>query len=463
MSTCWAARFELGKSYYLVREVIKQNCQKGFSVFVYDFKYDDLTKIVYNELLRNKKAYKVPPKFCVINFDDLSYSHRCNPLDPQMMTDITDAAESSRSLLLGLNRSWVARGGDFFVESPINFITAVIWFLRRYKNGRFCTLPHVIEIISLGYESLFPMLGVFDELTSLVDPFIQAYCNNAREQLEGQIASAKIALARLSSPQLYYVLSGDDFSLDINNPDEPKVFCAGNNPLKIQTYGAVLSLYTNRMLKLVNRKGQLKCSLIFDEYPTIYCPLHVTVSTGRSNLIQTWIAVQSIEQVRMDYSKEQAEVLFSVCGNIISGQSVGDSAKIVSERIGKIVQERESVSINRTDTSVSRNTNLEYAVPQSKISNLTAGEFCGVVADNPTEPIELKAFNAQFVNDHKAIKDEQDSYVPLPKIRDVTEEEVMENYNQIKADIIEMEQDVMAMIKGDPNLAHLLFVHPDNK
>ncbi|MGH2566194.1 MAG: YWFCY domain-containing protein, partial [Ginsengibacter sp.] len=230
-----------GKSYFVIQHIIKQHIQKGFSMFVYDFKFDDLTKIAYNQFLQHKNKYKVTPEFYVINFDDLNRSHRCNPLDASTMHDITDAAESSRTIMLGLNQAWIKKGGDFFVESPINFVTALIWFLCNYKKGKYCTLAHVIELAQVNYDKLFSILRAEPEIEVLINPFVTAYLNEAKEQLEGQIASAKISLSKLSSPQLYYILSGNDFSLDINNPAKPKIVCMGNNPQKTLTYGAVLS------------------------------------------------------------------------------------------------------------------------------------------------------------------------------------------------------------------------------
>jgi len=126
-----------GKSWFVIQHVIKQHIEKGFCMFIYDFKYDDLSKIAYNHLQQNKNCYQVVPDFYVINFDELSTTHRCNPLDPHTMVDITDATESSRTIMVGLNREWIKKQGDFFVESPINFVTAVIWFLRKYENGSF--------------------------------------------------------------------------------------------------------------------------------------------------------------------------------------------------------------------------------------------------------------------------------------------------------------------------------------
>ncbi|WP_231388376.1 type IV secretory system conjugative DNA transfer family protein [Sphingobacterium hungaricum] len=345
-----------GKTAFVIRHFISQALGKPepYTMLVYDFKFADLSLIAYNHWLKNKHKYKHESVCYFINFDDLSRSHRCNPLDPITMEDITDASESARTILYGLNREWQKKQGDFFVDSAINFVTAVIWYLRKYNDGLYCTLPHVIEFIQLEYDKMFSLLNQEDEVISLITVFIQAYQNGAVEQLEGQIASAKIALARLSSPQLYYVLSGDDFKLDINNPEHPKVLCLGNNPQKILTYGAVLSLYVNRLLKIINKKNKLKCMLVFDEYPTLTADVTTTISTGRSNLISVLLGVQSIQQLVKEYGKEQADVITTIVGNVISGQVTGEGAKRLSEQIGKIMQDRQSLSINRTDTSISK-------------------------------------------------------------------------------------------------------------
>lgn len=444
-----------GKSYFVIRHVITQHLRKGFSMFIYDFKFDDLSIIAYNTFLKCRHLYKVPPKFFVINFDEIY--DRCNPLYPDSMTDITDATESSRTIMLGLNREWIKKTGDFFVESPINFVTGVIWFLRRYKEGRYCTLPHVIELMQTNYDHLFPVLRTEPEIEVLINPFVTAYVNGAMEQLEGQIASAKITMARLASPMLYYVLSGNDFTLDINNPEEPKIVCVGNNPQKQQVYGAVLSLYISRMIKLVNRKKQLKSSLIFDEFPTIYFnAIDSLIATARSNKVATCLGVQDFSQLKKDYGREQAEVIGNIVGNIISGQVVGDTAKQLSERFGKIMQQRESLSINSNDTSISRSTQLESAIPPSKIASLSSGEFVGAVADDPTAKIELKTFHCEIINDHVALKKEEEAYIPIPKKRKVTQAEVDENYRRIKEDVARIIDEEMDRIYDSPELAHLL-------
>lgn len=453
-----------GKSYFVVRHAISQHLSKGFSMLVYDFKFDDLSVVAYNHFIKNMHKFPGKPGFYIINFDRLTHTHRCNPLDPHTMFDITDASESARTILLGLNRDWVRKQGEFFIESSINFLTAVIWYLRKYQDGKYCTLPHVIELMQAHYDDLFPVLSTEPEIEVFVNPFISAYMNRAMEQLEGQIASAKIGMARLSSPQLYYVLSGEDFTLDINNPDHPKVLCIGNNPQKVQVYGAVLSLYITRLLKLVNQKGKLKSSLIFDEFPTIYIGgtsgIQSHVATARSNFSSTLLAVQDMSQVKMDYGREQAEVIMNIVGNVISGQVTGETAKGLSDRFGKIVQTRESVSINRQDTSVSHNSQLEAAIPASKIASLSSGEFVGMVADNPDEIIKLKTFHCGIQNDHAAIKAEENNYKPLPKIRNITNQEVQNNYIRIKNEVTEIIEQEIERIRKNPDLAHLLFVKP---
>lgn len=289
------------------------------------------------------------------------------------------------------------------------------------------------------YDPLFAVLQEEEEIKVLINPFVSAFQNKAKEQLEGQIASAKIGLARLSSPQLYYVLSGNDFTLDVNNPKEPKIVCVGNNPQKLQVYGAVLSLYISRMIKLVNRKGQLKSSLVFDEFPTIFFNnMDSLIATARSNRVATTIAVQDFSQLKKDYGAEQADVISGIVGNIISGQVTGDTAKKLSETFGKIMQDRDSMNINSSDTSITKSTQLDYAIPASNIASLSSGEFVGIVADNPEEKIQLKVFHSEIQNDHAAIKAEEEAYKAIPIIAKVTELDIEENYKKIKQDIEEL-------------------------
>lgn len=446
-----------GKSFYVIRHIITQTSAKLFTQFIFDFKYPDLSVIAYNSWLKNKHKYKVTPKFYAINFDDLERSSRCNPLDPAQMLDITDATESARTLLLGITREWIKRQGDFFVESPINLITAIIWYLRQYKNGVYCTLPHVIEFLNLEYDYLFTLLRSDKSIEVLVNPFINAYLNDVMEQLEGQISSAKIALGRLASPSLYYVLSGNDFSLDINNPQDPKILCIGSNPQKSQIYGAVISLYVNRMLKIVNQKGKLKNALIFDEFPTIFLNgISNHIAVARSARSATILGLQDLSMLRKDYGKDEADVIANIVGNIISGQVMGDTAKQLSERIGKINQDRQSLSINSGDTSISKSKQLEFAVPASKISSLSAGEFVGMVADNPTNKIALKAFHCEILNDIPALQKEEADYKEIPIVRRITRAEVEQNFMKIKQETQDIAETEIQRMLSDPTLEHLV-------
>ena len=454
-----------GKSYAVVNNYIKQAIEKSYALYIYDFKFDDLSVIAYNHLIKYRHRYKIPPKFYVINFDDPRKSHRCNPLAPKLMTDISDAYESSYTIMLNLNKSWVQKQGDFFVESPIVLFTAIIWFLKLYENGKYCTFPHAIELLNKRYEDVFTILTSYPELENYLSPFIDAWKGGASEQLMGQIASAKIPLSRLISPQLYWVMSGSDFTLDINNPKEPKVLCVGNNPDRISIYGAALGLYNSRIVKLINKKKQLKSCVIIDELPTIFFKgLDNLIATARSNKVAVVLGFQDFSQLKRDYGDKEAAVIMSTVGNVFSGQVVGETAKTLSERFGKILQKRESVSINRSDTSTSISTQLDSLIPASKISTLSQGMFVGAVTDNFGETIDQKIFHAQIVVDNDAVQKETAAYQPIPEIssfldaegNDTMEQQIQANYRQIKQDIVELVENELIRIENDPELKYLL-------
>jgi len=435
-----------GKSYFVIQHVIRQHIRKGFAMLVYDFKFDDLSVIAYNTWLQHKSALGPRSACFFIDFDRLL--HRCNPLEPQFMEDITDASESSRTILLGLNREWIKKQGDFFVESAINFLTAIIWYLRKYNGGEYCTLPHVIELMQVDYDKLFSILRLEKEIEVLINPFVSAYLNDVMEQLEGQVAAAKISMARLVSPQLYYVMSGADFTLDLNNPSFPKIVCLGNNPQKQQVYGAVLSLYVSRIIKTVNKKDKHPCSLVFDEFPTIYVNnMDSLIATARSNKVATTIGVQDYSQLRKDYGKDQADVIMNIAGNVIAGQVMGETAKQLSERIGKIMQDRTNLSINRMDTSITQSKQLEFAIPASRIAGLSSGEFVGMLADNPDCLLPVKAFHCKILPMPTVGRQSA-----LPMQRNVDTASVQANYFQIKQDVQSLVDNEINRMMEDPVL-----------
>lgn len=454
-----------GKSFAVVNNYIKQQIEKGYSMYIYDFKFPDLSTIAYNHIMNHQNGYKVKPQFYVINFDDPRRSHRCNPIHPDFMSDISDAYESAYTIMLNLNKTWVQKQGDFFVESPIILFAAIIWYLRIYKNGKYCTFPHAIELLNRRYEDVFPILTSYPELENYLSPFMDAWQGGAMEQLAGQIASAKIPLSRMISPQLYWVMSASEFTLDINNPEEPKILCVGNNPDRQNIYGAALGLYNSRIVKLINKKGQLKSSVIIDELPTIYFKgLDNLIATARSNKVAVCLGFQDFSQLVRDYGDKEAKVVINTVGNVFSGQVVGETAKTLSERFGKVLQKRQSISINRQDVSTSINTQMDSLIPPSKISGLTQGMFVGSVSDNFTERIEQKIFHAEIVVDTDKVKREESHYQPIPIVNDFKDTDgndcmkqaIQDNYNRIKEDVKLIVKDELERIAADENLKHLI-------
>ena len=459
-----------GKSYAVVNNYIKQTIAKGFATYIYDYKFDDLSVIAYNELLKNIDKYKIKPSFYVINFDDPCRSHRCNPINPKFMVDISDAYESAYTIMLNLNKTWIQKQGDFFVESPIILLAAIIWYLRIYKDGKYCTFPHTIEFLNKPYADIFTILTSYPSLENYLSPFMDAWKGGAQDQLQGQIASAKIPLSRMISPQLYWVMTGDDFTLDLNNPNEPKILCVGNNPDRQNIYSAALGLYNSRIVKLVNKKGQLKSSIIIDELPTIYFRgIDNLIATARSNKVAVCLGFQDYSQLARDYGDKEAKVIQNTVGNIFSGQVVGETAKNLSERFGKILQQRQSVSINRQDTSTSINTQLDFLIPASKISNLSQGTFVGSVADNFGEEIDQKIFHSRIIVDSAKVNAEMKAYKKIPIVNefkdengnDIMQEQIERNYSRIKDEVEQIVQDEMERIKADPELRKRLL--PDEK
>ncbi len=430
-----------GKSYSVVLPFIKQHLSKGFSMCVYDFKYPDLSDIVYNYFLKARKKKVLPEqaRFYVINFDDIRKSYRCNPLAPELMESPIDAFESSRTVLYNLNREWIRKQGEFFSESAVSFFAAIIWFLKKYRDGEYCTLPHAIELLQLEYDDLFTILSKEKDVENIVNPFINAHKRGANEQLEGQLGSLKVAISKIISKEIYWICSGNDFSLDINNPKRPKVLCLANNPLRIEMYGAVLSLFITRMLKIMNRKGQHKVSLIFDELPTIYFRgLDTLIATARSNKISTLVGLQTIDQLIRDYGKEQANAILTNIGNVFAGQSLGETAKFIQNRMGKILQERQSVNINRNMQSSTFSTQMDFLVPEGKIATLPQGYMVGQVTDNFGQQVSQRNFNCLIDVELRAIEREEKKYQSIPTIYrfDNINDVLENNRNQICNDIV---------------------------
>nr|WP_321411521.1 type IV secretory system conjugative DNA transfer family protein [uncultured Carboxylicivirga sp.] len=428
-----------GKSFSVVQPFIRQHLKKGFAMCLYDFKYPDLSQLAYycflKQRINGKNAENL--RFCIINLDDVTRSLRCNPLAPELMDSPVDAFEASRTILYNLNREWIRKQGEFFSESAVTFLAAVIWFFKRYEQGRFCTLPHVIELLQLDYDDLFAIMSTESDVANIINPFVNAHLRGASEQLEGQLGSLKIAISKIITSEIYWICSGNDFTLDINHPLSPKIVCLANNPLRIEMYGAVLSLFVTRMLKIINRKDQRPSSLIFDELPTIYFRgLDTLIATARSNRISTLLGIQTIDQLIRDYGKEAANAILTNIGNVFSGQATGETARYIQNRMGKVLQQRQSLSIDRSRQSSTISTQMDFLVPEGRISTLPQGHMVGQVADSFRYPIEHKNFNA-FIKNENPGDDKLELSMPV-YYRFDNQKKVLENnrlkiQNEIKA------------------------------
>lgn len=442
-----------GKTFSLIYAIIRQQIEKGFSMYIYDFKFADLSIVAFNALMRYRKNQPQNMKFYCINFDNPAKSHRCNPLHPIYLPSIEDAEESAKMVMLNLNKKWIGEEGKFFVDTPIAYVTCAIWLLRTYKEGIYCTLPHVIELLSMDYKKVFPLLVDRPDLETRAAIFISALEGGAMEQLEGQMASARSGPAKLASPTLYWTMSSNDFMLDINDPDEPKIVCIGNNSKKKKIYGAALSLYNGRILHQVNQKGKRPSGIVIDEIPTMFFEgIGDLINTGRSNKIAVTLALQDYSQLDAEYGKLQAEVIKNSCGTVLCGQASGATAEAMQNRLGKNVQQKESLNIQSEDTTHGFSTEMNFIAPAAKISQLSQGQFVGVVADTAEQPSELKAVRAKVLVNEADFKAEQ-RYKELPNFSTFAQEGkdlaklVEDNYLQIKSDVkrfVELETERIA-------------------
>lgn len=416
-----------GKTFAVLYQVIMQMIQKQYAMWVYDYKFPTLTIFVYNTLRKYIKNWDIEPEFLVINFDDPKKSHRCNPLQPKLLKDSVDAVESSKAIMIALNRSWNNKQGDFFVESPINYVACLIWALKVAEKGRFCSLPHLIELLSKPYEQQFMFLNSLDDpmISNMAAPFISAYQNDASDQLEGQIASARLGLSRLTSPIVYWVMTTDidpetgeeidGIDLQINDPKKPKVLCTGNNPDREQVYGVCLSLFSTRLMRLMNKPGMHKSAIIIDELTTTSNPkgtLDTIIATGRSNKISVWLGFQDITQAVRDFSKENAESIVNTIGNIFFGSVSGETAQRMSRMFGKIKVQKENVSVSDSGTSVSYSEQNEELLPESVISTMSQGVFAGKISDNFGEEIEQKFFYSRIHVDLELVSELEKGELP---------------------------------------------------
>jgi hypothetical protein len=359
----------------------------------------------------------------VINFNDPIRSLRCNPINPRYITDPADTTEIAELVMLNVNKAAVEKE-DFFTLSAKVYLDALIWFLKLYEDGRYCTFPHVIELMAQDYKKVFSILSRYPELEAKIKPFSNALEGGAQDQLQGQIASAQIPLNKFVSPSLYWVLTGDDFTLDINDPKHPKILCVGNDPDRQAIYGTTLALFTSRMFKLINHKGKRKCGVLLDELPTIFLKgLDNLIATARSNKVAIVLGAQDKSQLKRDYGEKESEVIFNTVGNIFSGQVNGKTAEELSKSFGKEFRKRESQTRGIEQDSVNISFQHEELLPLSTIETLSQGVFFGKVADNNDMKIKEKFFCGEIIRDIEELERKRKRWREIPKFTDFGEDE----------------------------------------
>lgn len=442
-----------GKTFSVLVPAIWQSIFKGYCGVIYDFKFPDLSIEAYNALIKaianNPKAFTpenstapILPSFVVIDFENLKYSNRCNPFHKNYLNTIDDAAQLSKTLLFNINKTWIKKEGDFWVNSAINYLTCAIWFLKLMEKeypqlGDLCDLPHAIELINKDPVTLFQIIERYPELDTYSSMFSFAIKSQATKQLSGQISSVQTSLAGISSANIYWVMSGNDTDLSINDPNNPKIFCLGNTPNKSSVYGAALSVYTSTMMKMIYKHKKIKCGFFIDELPSMYLMgLDDFIATVRSYKVATWLGIQDIEQLTKSYGQDAANVIINTCGTIFSGSVNAKTAETFSKMFGKTNQNRVDASLTKEDINLSYGTNMQELVPASKIMTLSQGNFVGKVADTFDQPIDLKLFKSFFQVENDELKKVKTT-LPL-KFKGTDEEltaAVQENYLKIKADI----------------------------
>ena len=408
-----------GKSFSVFNPFIEQMIAHGYTMMLYDFKMPDLTKVVYNALLRNAGSYPRPPQFHCINFRDPQRSNRCNPIAPEYLTDVVDASETARVVMEALNKGNEKK--DFFWMSAQQYIGICLWLLRIYtppegRQGDWCDFPHLIELVNQDYTKVLSIVKRQPALDGKARVFVDALEANAQDQLQGQIASARIPLNDIASPVLYWVLSGNDFSLDINDPDDPKVLCIGNDPDRQQVYGAALSLFTFRVIKRVNRRGKLPCAVVMDELPTISVQgLDGLMATARSNRVAVVLGIQDLTQVKADYGDRVADKILALPANVFVGASSLATAEKYSKEFGREFRRQESQTRSVDSESVNISFHEEDLMPIRKITSLPQGTFIGKVAVDTGSTIRRPFFcgSIQIDMEEYARKEHEAEEIPV--------------------------------------------------
>lgn len=428
-----------GKSFSIINPAIRQLVKKGFSLCIYDFKFPDLAKIAYYHYLDKKKRDKnYKHSFHVINLDHVERSRRINPLKREYVETLAQVQEISEAIVIALQKGGGGGGGSqqYFTESAISFLAGCIGFLANYENGRYSTLAHLLAMLNRPYEEIFNALFSNEELHSLLSAFVTAYKNKAFDQLEGQVSTLKIPLSRLASKESYWVFSGDEIDLKISRKDNPSIVILASDPntqtINSNLYSAVL----NRILSLINTKGNLPSGVIADELPTIYIhKIDNLIATARSNKVAVLLGLQELTQFRQFYKKEVADTVVSVIGNVFSGAVRDRQTLEWIEKIGgKVKQQSHSMSINNNQTTYSIQERMDSLLPSGKVTSLTTGEMVGIIARDEglsMSEYTTSAFNGKINVSEKELAKEEKGYKELPTYANFTDKDGVDRKNEI--------------------------------
>ena len=558
-----------GKSFGVIDPFIRQHAAKGFAMMVYDFKYPTLAKTLFYQFCKNRKAGRLPKGcgFRTINFTDVEYSDRINPIQRKYIPDLAAASETAATLLASLNKGGGEKKGGseaFFTNSAENFLAAIIYFfvnfhpvgfkdgrkLRRFilhegkkleiviKNwddfnaidkdgnvvldfvdekgndvstdedrmfvdlngysykdrtgkliridrcwyedkdgnevepdtitGEYSDMPHVLSFLGRPYDQVFNILMQDDKIASLMAPFKSAYENKANDQLEGMVGTLRVNAARLVSPEAYWVFTGDDFDLKISDREHPSYLVIANDPEKEQVIGSLNALVLNRLITRVNSKGNIPVSIIVDELPTLYFhKIDRLIGTARSNKVAVTLGFQELPQLEADYGKVGMQKIITTCGNIFMGAARNKETLEWAQNdvFGKAKQTSRSISINDQKVSTTISEKMDYLVPAAKIADMATGWLAGQAARDFTATDErmLDRFDIEqseefkttkyFCKTHfdmKKIKDEEEHYVPLPKIyefKDDKEKEILlnRNFKRVNQEVENMVKELLGM------------------
>lgn len=424
-----------GKTFSIIEPFIRQHSAKGFAMVVYDYKFPTLATKLYYHYLKNKKNGKLPKgcKFNVINFVDVEYSRRVNPIQKKYIDNLAAASETAETLLESLQKGKKEGGGgsdQFFQTSAVNFLAACIYFFVNYKKepydqngkklqietkwskelgrdiptgraldengnevtpaywlGKYSDMPHILSFLNEGYQTIFDVLQTDNEVAPLLAPFKTAFQNKAHEQLEGMIGTLRVYTSRLATKESYWIFhkDGDDFDLKVSDPKNPSYLLIANDPEMESIIGALNALILNRLVTRVNT-GQGKnvpTSIIVDELPTLYFhKIDRLIGTARSNKVSVTLGFQELPQLEADYGKVGMQKIITTVGNVVAGSARSKETLewLSNDIFGKVVQVKKGVTIDRDKTSINLNENLDNLVPASKISDMSTGWICGQVA-----------------------------------------------------------------------------------